>query len=94
MPFTVPHFAADTTPLRPEPVAAAAAVRRVLPDDAILSQDFGVRDNWFMPFWEARMPGVHVDADIRPPATGTWALPPISHKEPAFGAPVRRATPA
>jgi acetolactate synthase-1/2/3 large subunit len=30
---------------------------------------------------------VHVDADIRPPATGTWALPPIPHKEPVFGAP-------
>jgi acetolactate synthase-1/2/3 large subunit len=28
---------------------------------------------------------VHVDAEVRPPATGTWALPPIPHKEPAFG---------
>ncbi len=28
---------------------------------------------------------VHVDANIRPPATGTWALPPIPHKEPSFG---------
>jgi len=28
---------------------------------------------------------VHVDADIRPPATGAWALPPIPHKEPVFG---------
>lgn len=28
---------------------------------------------------------VHVDAEIRPPATGTWALPPIPHKEPVFG---------
>ena len=32
---------------------------------------------------------VHVDAEIRPPATGTWALPPIPHKEPAFGGPYR-----
>lgn len=30
---------------------------------------------------------VHVDPDVRPPATGTWQLPPIPHKEPAFGAP-------
>jgi acetolactate synthase-1/2/3 large subunit len=30
---------------------------------------------------------VLVDANIRPPATGTWALPPIPHKEPVFGAP-------
>jgi acetolactate synthase-1/2/3 large subunit len=29
---------------------------------------------------------VHVDADICPPATGAWALPPIPHKEPVFGA--------
>ena len=30
---------------------------------------------------------VHVDAAIRPPATGTWALPPIRHAEPVFGKP-------
>ncbi len=28
---------------------------------------------------------VHVDANIRPPGTGAWALPPIPHKEPVFG---------
>jgi acetolactate synthase I/II/III large subunit len=28
---------------------------------------------------------VHVDANIRPPAIGTWALPPTPHKEPVFG---------
>lgn len=32
---------------------------------------------------------VHVDANIRPPATGTWALPPLRHKEPVFGKPWR-----
>jgi acetolactate synthase-1/2/3 large subunit len=32
---------------------------------------------------------VHVDADVRPPATGAWALPPIPHKEPQFGKPIR-----
>jgi len=30
---------------------------------------------------------VHVDAEVRPPATGTWALPPIPHVEPSFGKP-------
>jgi len=30
---------------------------------------------------------VHVDANVRPPTIGTWALPPIPHKEPVFGAP-------
>ncbi|MEK7714540.1 MAG: thiamine pyrophosphate-dependent enzyme, partial [candidate division NC10 bacterium] len=29
---------------------------------------------------------VHVDRDIRPPAVGTWALPPLPHAEPSFGA--------
>ncbi|MFQ5954643.1 MAG: thiamine pyrophosphate-binding protein [Kiloniellales bacterium] len=32
---------------------------------------------------------VHVDAEVRPPATGTWALPPLPHKEPTFGQPYR-----
>lgn len=27
----------------------------------------------------------HVDAEIRPPATGAWELPPTPHKEPVFG---------
>jgi acetolactate synthase-1/2/3 large subunit len=30
---------------------------------------------------------VHVDSDVRPPSTGTWQLPPIPYKEPAFGKP-------
>ena len=33
---------------------------------------------------------VHVSAEVKPPATGAWALPPIPHKEPVFGAPVHR----
>lgn len=32
---------------------------------------------------------VHVDADVRPPSTGTWQLPPIPYKEPVFGKPFR-----
>jgi acetolactate synthase-1/2/3 large subunit len=28
---------------------------------------------------------VHVDADVRPPATGAWELPPTPYKEPVFG---------
>src|SRR5882724_11638948 len=28
---------------------------------------------------------VHVDAEVRPPATGAWQLPPTPWKEPAFG---------
>ncbi len=32
---------------------------------------------------------VHVDADIRPPGTGAWELPPIKPMEPVFGEPWR-----
>ena len=32
---------------------------------------------------------VHVDANIRPPGTGAWELPPIPPKEPIFGGPWR-----
>lgn len=32
---------------------------------------------------------VHVDADVRPPSTGTWQLPPIPFKEPIYGKPFK-----
>jgi len=32
---------------------------------------------------------VHVDAEVRPPSTGTWELPPIPFKEPVFGKPYK-----
>lgn len=32
---------------------------------------------------------LHVDAEVRPPSTGTWQLPPIPYKEPMFGKPQR-----
>jgi acetolactate synthase I/II/III large subunit len=33
---------------------------------------------------------LHVDAEVRPPSTGTWELPPIPFKEPLFGKPFKR----
>jgi acetolactate synthase I/II/III large subunit len=30
---------------------------------------------------------VHVDAEVRPPSTGTWQIPPTPFKEPIFGKP-------
>lgn len=30
---------------------------------------------------------LHVDAEVRPPSTGTWQLPPIPYREPVFGGP-------
>ena len=32
---------------------------------------------------------VHVDAEVRPPATGTWQLPPTPFREPTYGSPVK-----
>jgi acetolactate synthase-1/2/3 large subunit len=32
---------------------------------------------------------VHVDAEVRPPSTGTWQLPPTAHREPIYGKPWR-----
>jgi acetolactate synthase-1/2/3 large subunit len=32
---------------------------------------------------------VHVDAEVRPPSTGTWQLPPIPFREPVYGKPYR-----
>lgn len=58
--FVQPNFTLDTTPLRPE--AVVAAVRGVLPDDAIISLDSGVHHNWFMQFWEARKPQTMLNA--------------------------------
>jgi acetolactate synthase-1/2/3 large subunit len=34
---------------------------------------------------------VHVDAEIRPPSTGSWELPPLVPKEPIFGGPWKPA---
>ena len=28
---------------------------------------------------------VHVDAEVRPPSTGTWQLPPTPYQDPLFG---------
>lgn len=53
------------------------------------SQDFaGVLENAVASNRPALI-DVHVDADIRPPATGSWELPPLAPKEPAFGKPWR-----
>jgi acetolactate synthase-1/2/3 large subunit len=52
--FIRPRFEIASSPLRPEWVVKT--VRRVLPEDAILTLDSGVHHNWFMQFWEARRP--------------------------------------
>tara|TARA_B100000959_G_scaffold221013_1_gene233658 strand:+ start:189 stop:1973 length:1785 start_codon:yes stop_codon:yes gene_type:complete len=52
--FTAPNMDARTSPLRPEQVVTT--LRKLMPDDGILSLDSGVHHNWFMQFWDARMP--------------------------------------
>jgi acetolactate synthase-1/2/3 large subunit len=58
--FVAPNFDLHTSPLRPERVVAD--IRKVLPDDAIISLDSGVHHNWFMQFWEARQPQAMLNA--------------------------------
>ena len=49
------------------------------------SQDFGDTLAHAIALNQPCVVDVHVDANVRPPATGAWALPPILHKEPTFG---------
>lgn len=58
--FTEPNFSIASSPLRPE--AVVSGVRKVLPDDAIISLDSGIHHNWFMQFWEARQPQAMLNA--------------------------------
>ncbi len=58
--FVRPNFAVHAQPMRPERVVAD--LRRVLPDDAILTFDAGVHHNWFMQFWKARRPGTMLNS--------------------------------
>jgi acetolactate synthase-1/2/3 large subunit len=58
--FIRPRFEIASSPLRPEWVVKT--VRRVLPEDAILTLDSGVHHNWFMQFWEARRPQTMLNA--------------------------------
>ena len=46
--YTAPNFGVDSSPMRPERVVSD--VRKVLPNDAIISLDSGVHHNWFMQF--------------------------------------------
>ena len=53
------------------------------------SEDFGAALEAAVASNKPGLIDVHVDADVRPPATGTWELPPLTPKEPAFGKPWR-----
>jgi acetolactate synthase I/II/III large subunit len=81
---TMFHHGANKTPYNPD----FAAWARASGVDALTvkrSEDFkdalehAVKSN--KPF----LLDVHVDAEIRPPATGAWQLPPTPYNEPVFG---------
>ena len=81
---TMFHSGANNTPYNPD-FAGWAKASGVDAMTMTKSEDFkgalehAVKSN--KPF----LLDVHVDAEVRPPATGTWHLPPTPFKEPAFG---------
>jgi acetolactate synthase-1/2/3 large subunit len=81
---TMFHQGANNTPYNPD-FAAWAKASGVEAATVTRSRDFkgalehAIKTN--KPF----LLDVHVDAEVRPPATGTWQLPPTPHREPAFG---------
>ena len=56
-------------------------MRQLIPHGA---EDAFTTDEIWMAHYLALV-DVHVDAEVRPPSTGTWELPPTPHKEPVFG---------
>jgi acetolactate synthase-1/2/3 large subunit len=81
---TMFHEGPNKTPYNPD-FAAWARACGVEAITVTKSQDFkGVLEHAI----KANKPfviDVHVDAEVRPPATGAWQLPPTPWKEPAFG---------
>ena len=59
--------------------AGAEGTTVTRPEDFAGALEHAVRSN------RPHLLDVHVDAQVRPPATGAWALPPIPHREPVFG---------
>jgi acetolactate synthase-1/2/3 large subunit len=81
---TMFHQGANNKPYNPD-FAAWARASGVDALTVTKSQDFrGALDHAV----KANKPfllDVHVDAEVRPPSTGAWELPPTPYKEPVFG---------
>jgi acetolactate synthase-1/2/3 large subunit len=81
---TMFHQGANKNPYNPD-FAAWAKAAGVDALTVTRSQDFrGALENAV----KANKPyllDVHVDAEVRPPSTGAWQLPPTPYKEPVFG---------
>ncbi len=79
---------ANQTPYNPD-FAAWARASGVAGFTVTRSQDFAGVLAEAVALNKPALIDVHVDADIRPPATGAWELPPLTPKEPVFGGPWR-----
>jgi len=81
---TMFHAGANNTPYNPDFAAWARAsgvdaLTVTKSEDLKGALEHAVKSN--KPF----LLDVHVDAEIRPPSTGAWELPPTPHREPVFG---------
>lgn len=76
----------NNTPYNPD-FAAMARASGVEATTVTRSQDFAAALEHAVSLNKPYLIDVHVDANVRPPATGTWQLPPLPQKEPVFGAP-------
>ena len=81
---TMFHEGANKTPYNPD-FAGWAKASGVDAMTVTKSQDFKGALEHAVAANKPFLLDVHVDADVRPPATGSWHLPPTPYKEPAFG---------
>jgi len=78
------HAGANKTPYNPD-FAAWARAAGAEGVTVTKSQDFAGALEHAIKSNKPFLLDVHVDAEVRPPATGAWQLPPTLHKEPVFG---------
>ena len=81
---TMFHHGANKTPYNPD-FAAWARASGVDALTVTRSEDFKGALEHAVKSHRPFLLDVHVDAEIRPPATGAWQLPPTPYNEPAFG---------
>jgi acetolactate synthase I/II/III large subunit len=81
---TMFHQGANKKPYNPD-FAAWAKAAGVDALTVVRSQDFRCALEHAIAANRPFLLDVHVDAEVRPPSTGAWQLPPTEHKEPVFG---------
>ncbi len=81
---TMFHQGANKKPYNPD-FAAWAKAAGVEALTVTRSQDFAAALEHAIKAGRPYLLDVHVDAEVRPPSTGAWQLPPTPYKEPVFG---------